>query len=147
MIRTDRVFGVVVILAALAYIASAYNLPQGSMFDKLGPKAFPIIVGAGALISAAFLVLRPDDEPDWPPVPTLLALAFATLVLVAYAYALKPMGFIVPTAIAAGVLSYQITPKPLSAVLVGIGLSVGLFVIFKYALGLSLFAFPRALMG
>ncbi|SPH23536.1 hypothetical protein DEA8626_02600 [Defluviimonas aquaemixtae] len=147
MIRTDRVFGVVVILAALAYIASAYNLPAGSMFDRLGPKAFPIIVGVGALICAGFMVLRPDEEPDWPPMSTILALAFATIILVGYAYALKPMGFIVPTAIAAGVLSYQITPRPVAAALVGVGLSVGLFVVFKYALGLSLFAFPRELMG
>ena len=147
MIRTDRIFGVVVILAALADIASAYNLPPGSMFDKLGPKAFPIIVAVGAIICASVMVFKPDAEPDWPPLSTLLSLAFATAVLIGYAYALKPMGFIVPTAIAAGVLSYQITPKPVAAVLVGIGLSVGLFVVFKYALGLSLFAFPRSFMG
>ena len=64
-----------------------------------------------------------------------------------YAYALKPLGFLMPTAIAAAVLSYQISPKPMPAVLTGLGLSVGLFVIFKYALGLSLFALPRSLMG
>ncbi|MGC1429614.1 MAG: tripartite tricarboxylate transporter TctB family protein [Albidovulum sp.] len=147
MIRTDRIFGVVVILGALAFIASAYNLPPGSLFDKLGPKAFPIIVGVGAILSAAVLFLRPDTEPNWPDLSVLVALGSATAVLVAYAYALKPMGFIVPTAIAAGVLSYQISPRPKYAVLVGIGLSVGLFVVFKYMLGLGLFAFPRALMG
>ncbi|MCB2135604.1 MAG: tripartite tricarboxylate transporter TctB family protein [Rhodobacteraceae bacterium] len=147
MIRTDRVFGLVVILVALTYIVSAYNLPAGNLFDKLGPKAFPTIIGVGMIVSAAFLVLRPDAEPDWPARPTLLALALATAVLVAYAYALKPMGFLVPTAIAAGVLSYQIAPNRRNAVLVGIGLSVGLFVVFKYALGLSLFAFPRSLAG
>lgn len=147
MIRTDRVFGLVVILVALAYIVSAHNLPPGNLFDKLGPKAFPTLIGIGMIICAAVLVLRPDGEPEWPSRPTLLALGFATAVLVAYAYALKPMGFLVPTAIAAGVLSYQITPHRKAAVLVGIGLSVGLFVIFKYALGLSLFAFPRSLTG
>ena len=145
--KTDRIFGVVVILGALAVIASAYNLPQGNMFDKLGPKAFPILIGIGLIISSGVLVLRPDPEPAWPDMKTLLSLAFATAVLVAYAYALKPMGFIVPTAIAAAVLSHQITPNPRMAPLIGIGLSVGLFVIFKYALGLSLFAFPRGLLG
>ena len=147
MTRTDRVFGLVVILVALTYIVSAHNLPPGNLFDKLGPKAFPTIIGIGMIICAAVLVLRPDAEPEWPTRPTLLALGFATAVLVAYAYALKPMGFLVPTAIAAGVLSYQITPHRRNAVLVGIGLSIGLFVIFKYALGLSLFAFPRSLTG
>lgn len=145
--KTDRIFGVVVILVALAFIVSAYNLPAGNIFDKLGPKAFPIIVGVGMILSAAMLVIRPDPEPDWPALPTLLALGLATAVLVGYAYALKPLGFLFPTAIAASVLSYQITPKRVPAMLTGLGLSVGLFVIFKYALGLSLFALPRSLMG
>ena len=145
--KTDRNFGVVMILCALAYIASSYNLPPGSMFDKLGPKAFPIIVAVGAILSATTMILRPDAEPDWPAIPTLLALAFASAVLVAYAYALKPFGFLVPTAIAAGVLSYQISPNARHAPIVGICLSVGLFIVFKYALGLNLLAFPRALMG
>lgn len=147
MIRTDRIVGAAVILVALAFIASAYNLPPGNIFDKLGPKAFPIIVGSGMIISAAVIVLRPDPEPDWPALPSLMSLALATLVLVGYAYALKPLGFLFPTAIAAAVLSYQISPRPVPAVLTGIGLSLGLFVIFKFALGLSLFALPRSLMG
>ncbi len=147
MIRTDRIFGVVVILVALAFIASAYNLPAGSIFDKLGPRAFPMIIGVGMALSATMLILRPDGEPDWPAGKTILALAFATVVLVGYALSLGSLGFLIPTAIAASVLSYQIRPTPLPAVLTGIGLSVGLFIIFKYALGLSLLAFPRSLMG
>ena len=60
--KTDRIFGVVVILVALAFIVSAYNLPAGNIFDKLGPKAFPIIVGIGMILSAAMLVIKPDPE-------------------------------------------------------------------------------------
>lgn len=147
MIRSDRILGVVVILVALAFIVSAYNLPAGNMFDKLGPKTFPIIVALGMIISAAVMVMKPDPETDWPDGRTLLSLGFAALVLLGYALSLKPLGFVLPTAVAAAVLSYQIRPAPLPAALTGIGLSVGLFVIFKYALGLGLFAFPRALMG
>lgn len=145
--KTDRIFGVVVILVALAFIVSAYNLPAGNIFDKLGPRAFPIIIGVGMVLSAAVLVIGPDPEPDWPALPTILALGLATAVLVGYAYALKPLGFLLPTAIAASILSYQITPKRVPAMLTGLGLSVGLFVIFRYALGLSLLALPRSLTG
>lgn len=147
MIRTDRIFGVVAILVALAYIASAMSLPPGSLFDALGPKVFPIIIGIGLILSAGAMVLRPDPEPAWPEPKTLLAIGFAAAVLVAYVYALKPMGFLVPTAIAAGVLSYQITPRPVAAALIGAGLALGLFVVFRYGLGLSLFAFPRSFAG
>ena len=72
-----------------------------------------------------------------------LALVGCTALLIAYAYALKPMGFLVPTAVAATIISYQIAPHPVRAVTYGVGISAGLFVLFKFALGLSLFAFPR----
>jgi putative tricarboxylic transport membrane protein len=147
MIRTDRILGVVVVIVALVFITSAYNLPQVNLFDKLGPKAFPMIVAVGMILSAAGLILRPDPEADWPATPSLVSIALATLVLIGYAYSLKPLGFLAPTAVAAAILSYQITPRPLPAILTGIGLSGGLFIIFKYALGLGLFAFPRGFFG
>ena len=50
---------------------------------------------------------------------------------------ITPLGFLLPTAIAAGIISYQISPKAIPAILSGIGLSFGLFVLFKYALGLG----------
>ncbi|WP_114283934.1 tripartite tricarboxylate transporter TctB family protein [Candidatus Halocynthiibacter alkanivorans] len=144
---SDRIFGLVMALLALAYIASAVQIQTSFLSDPVGPKAFPILIGVVAAISSIFMVLRPDEDPEWPAMKTLGALAVSVLVLVAYAYALKPLGFLLPTALAAGVLSYQISPRPKAAVLSGAGLSAGLFVIFKYALGLGLVALPAALAG
>ena len=89
----------------------------------------------------------PDEEPEWPGLATLGALLIAVVVLVGYAYALKPLGFLLPTAVTAAILSYQISPRPIPAILSGIGLSVGLFFIFKFALGLGLVALPHGLTG
>lgn len=144
---SDRIFGLVALFVALAYIASATQIETSFLVDPVGPKAFPIMVGAVAALSALVMVLRPDPDPAWPPARTWRSLALAVVVLVAYAYALKPMGFIVPTAIAAAILSYQISPRGLPAALSGAGLSVGLFILFKYALGLGLVAFPKGLVG
>ena len=144
---SDRIFGLVMALLALAYIASAVQIQTSFLSDPVGPKAFPILIGVVAAISSIFMVLRPDEDPEWPAMKTFGALAVSVLVLVAYAYALKPLGFLLPTALAAGVLSYQISPRPKAAVLSGAGLSAGLFVIFKYALGLGLVALPAALAG
>jgi len=144
---SDRVFGLVVAVAALAYIAAARDIQTSFLADPVGPKTFPTIIGAVAALASMFLVFRPDPEPEWPGLRTLVALAMAVGVLVLYAYSLKPMGFLLPTALASGLLSYQITPRPRRAVIAGICLSAGLFVIFKYALGLGLVAFPRAFAG
>lgn len=140
---SDRIFGLVSLFVALAYIASATQIQTSFLADPVGPKAFPMLVGAVAALSSLVLILRPDPDPDWPVGRTWLSLLIAVVVLVAYAYSLKPLGFLVPTAIAAGVLSYQLSPQPRAAALTGVGLSVGLFVLFRFALGLSLFAFPK----
>ena len=144
---SDRIFGLVMATVALAYISSATQIQTSFLSDPVGPKIFPIIIGAVCAISSMFMVLNPDPDPDWPTLRTLGVLVFAIAVLVAYAYALRPLGFLLPTAVAAGVLSYQISPKAVNAVLAGLGLSIGLFVLFKYALDLGLVPFPKSMMG
>jgi len=144
---SDRVFGLVVTLGALAYVASATQIQSSFLADPVGPRTFPVIIGSVAAFCGVMLVLRPDPDPEWPGMSTLLALAFAVVVLVGYAYTLRPLGFLIPTAIAAGILSFQIHPRAHTAVLAGLGLSLGLYFTFKYALGLGLVAFGRALVG
>lgn len=145
MLKSDRVFGLVVILGALAYIVSASQLQTSFLSDPMGSKTFPYMMGGIAVICGAVMLLKPDAEPDWPGPVSMIKIALSVLVMVAYAYALKPMGFLVPTALAAGVLSYLISPRAGPAVLTGLGLSGGLFLIFKYALGLGLVPFPKGL--
>lgn len=144
---SDRIFGLVVAVVALAYIAGATQIQTSFLSDPVGPKTFPIMIGTVAGIAAIFMVLKPDPEPDWPVLRTFGALFFAVVVLVLYAYALKPLGFLIPTAIAAGVLSYQIKPQVLKAALSGLGLSIGLYILFKFALDLGLVGFPKSWTG
>ena len=140
---SDRIFGLVAVMIALAYIASAFQIETSFLTDPVGPKSFPIIIGSVAAICGMFMVLKPDADPDWPALKTIGAIGVAVVVLVLYAYGLKPLGFIIPTAITAAVLSYQISPRPLPAMITGVGLSIGLFIIFIYALDLGLVAFPK----
>lgn len=142
---SDRIFGLVALFVALAYIASATQIQTSFLADPVGPRAFPILVGAVAALSALAMIVRPDPDPAWPTGRTWISLVVAVLVLVGYAYTLKPLGFIVPTAIAAGVLSYQLSPRPVAAAVTGVALAVGLFVLFRYALGLGLIPLPKGL--
>jgi len=144
---SDRIFGAVVTLVALAFIASATQIQTSFLADPVGPKTFPILVGAVAALCGILVALKPDEEPEWPGLRTLGALLIAIAILIAYAYALKPLGFLLPTAVTAAILSYQISPRPVHALLSGVGLSVGLFFIFKFALGLGLVALPHGLSG
>ncbi|MEO0386660.1 MAG: tripartite tricarboxylate transporter TctB family protein [Pseudomonadota bacterium] len=140
---SDRVFGLVVILVALAYMASALQIQTSFMSDPVGSKTFPLLIGAVSVLCGGVMVFKPDAEPDWPELRTLGSLALSVIVMVVYSMALKPLGFLIPTAITAAILSYQIARKPVFALLSGIGLAVVLFVIFRYALGLGLVPFPK----
>ena len=144
---SDRIFGLVAALVAFAYVVSATQIQSSFLADPVGPRVFPIIIGVVAALSAMFLVFRPDPNPEWPRARTFAALAFSVIVLVAYAYALKPLGFLLPTAVGAAILSYQISPRARFATITGISLSLGLYLIFRFALGLGLIAFPRWLTG
>jgi len=144
---SDRLTGLIVIIVALAFFAGATQLEAPFFADPLGPKAFPMLISSISLIAGMVMVLRPDDEPDWPGKATIVRLVIAIVILVFYAYGLKPLGFLASTAIAAAALSYQIKAQAMRSVIIGASLSCGLFVTFKFALGLSLFALPRWLTG
>ena len=99
---SDRVFGLVIVILALAYIASAYHLQTPFLSDPVGPKTFPYIVGGVIVISGLTVMFRPDEDPVWPGAMTFAKIGIAIVVMVAYAYALRPLGFLVPTAQAPG---------------------------------------------
>ncbi len=140
---SDRVFGLILFGVAGFFIYTATQIQTSLLSDPVGPKMFPIIVGSVAIVAAIVVMAFPDDEPDWPRPRSLGVIAIAIVVLGLYAYSVNPAGFLVPTAIASGAISYLIAPKPAQAVLAGLGVAIVLFFVFKFALGLSLRGFPR----
>ena len=104
-------------------------------------------MGAVALVCALAIVFRPDDEPGWPPLATFGRITIALVVLYGFAVALRPFGFLIPAAVASAAISYLISPRPVAAALCGVGLSIVLFAIFRFALGLSLAPFGRLFTG
>lgn len=145
---SDRIFGLVVCLVAVGYIAAAMQIQTSFLADPVGPKMFPILIGSVAALCGAIMIVRPEPDPVWPGFMTLVSLAVTVVVLIGYAYSLKPLGFLIPTAITAGILSFQIHSRVTTAILAGLGLSVGLYILFKYGLGLeTLRAVPKSWGG
>ncbi|WBU58083.1 tripartite tricarboxylate transporter TctB family protein [Paracoccus sediminicola] len=142
MIRGDRIFGAVMIVVALGYILSARAIQTSFMSDPVGPRLFPYMIAGVMIICSLVMILRPDPDAEWPAGPMVLQLGIALAVLVAYAYSIGPLGFIIPTAFASGVLSWQIGGRPLRAAITGIGLGIGLWVLFRLVLGLGLRGLP-----
>ena len=144
---SDRIFGSILIVLALALFVSATQLESPFFADPLGPKNFPFIVSGAALVCSLAMIIKPDKDPLWPNIKTLIKLFTALVILVLYAFSLKNFGFLLPTALASAALSYLIKPNVFRSSSTGIILSLSLFVIFKFGLGLSLFPFPKFLIG
>lgn len=144
---SDRIFGLVALCVALAFIASALQIQTSFLSDPVGSKTFPILIGAVAAIASLVLILRPDPDPEWPMSRTFGALAVAVTAMAAYAFMLKPLGFLIPTFIVTSILSYQIRPRAVPALITGVSVAAGLFVLFKFILGLSLIGLPKAIFG
>lgn len=135
---SDRIFGGIGLILAIFYGIQATLIEVAFMSDAVGPSVFPLIIATIMGLSSIYFLVKPDPEPDWPQAGRLAEIGFAILVLFAYAQLLPSLGFVIATIFAAGYLAWRLGSKPLEAVLVGIGTSVGIFVIFKLILGLSL---------
>lgn len=138
MKTSDRILGAVCLILGVAFIWGATLIETGFIVDPLGPKSFPIIIGAVLIIASLFVLLMPDPEPEWPVLARSLEVVAAIVVLIGYSLALEPLGFVISTAIAATLLSWRLGGTLPVAAASGVGISVGIFVIFHLILGLSL---------
>ena len=73
---SDRIFGLVVLMVALAYGASATQIQTSFLVDPVGPRMFPYLITGVAGICGFFLLVRPDPEPEWPGIRALARLGF-----------------------------------------------------------------------
>ena len=134
----DRLLGGFLLLLAAAFIAAATQIESQMIFDSLGPKAFPILIGVILAIACLYPLLRPDPEPEWPAAGRFLEIGVALAVMIAYALSLENWGFVIATAVASAVLSWRLGASLLMAVPTGIAISLGIYAVFHLILGLSL---------
>jgi putative tricarboxylic transport membrane protein len=144
---SDRILGLVLLVVAAGYTFAATQVQTSFLIDPVGPKTVPVLVGTLVMVCAALMILKPEPDPDWPEAQGFLRLGAATAVLVGYALSLKEFGFLIPTALASGVLAWQISPKTGWAAVTGLALSAGLYLLFRYGLGLGLRPWPGGLPG
>ncbi|MBV7396390.1 tripartite tricarboxylate transporter TctB family protein [Mameliella sediminis] len=135
---SDRIFGVVGMILAIGYVFAALAIEESFLSDAVGPKAFPMIIAGILGLSSLAIVLRPDAEPQWPALGRLVEVGAAVIVMILYAEMLSVAGFVIATAFAAAYLAWRLGSSPLESVAVGVGTSVGIYVIFHLVLGLSL---------
>lgn len=139
---SDRIFGGIGLVLAAFFIWNARLIELSFISDPLGPRTFPIIIGAMMGIASLVILVRPDPEPRWPAVGRLVEIGASIVLMIGYALLLPELGFVIVTAVAAAYLTWRLGTVPLWAVVTGVTTSLGIYVIFHLILGLSLASGP-----
>lgn len=135
---SDRILGGFGLILAAFYIWAATIIPESFMSDVVGPKTFPIIVGAIVAICSVVFIVRPDVEPAWPSFANFAEILFAVAVMVIYAQLLPKLGFVISTMFATAYLTWRLGSPVIGSLITGVATSVGIYVVFRLILGLSL---------
>jgi putative tricarboxylic transport membrane protein len=134
---SDRIAGLFFAALAVWYGLTASSFESG-FGDPLGPAMFPELVAVPFAIFSVFLILRPDPDPTWVTGTPLLRQAMTLVVLFGYGLSLERLGFPLATAIGSAMLCRLLGAAWLPAALAGIGMGLGLYLIFDPLLGLPL---------
>ncbi|HCX32160.1 MAG TPA: hypothetical protein DHV08_00485 [Rhodocyclaceae bacterium] len=135
---SDRLAALLLVVAAAAYGAAAWHLEVPFAYEPVGPRAFPLMIAALVALAAAALAAQPDPEPHWPS-PALLArsaLVVGTLAL--YAALFSALGFPLSTAAATLVLGRTFGAGWTKCAAGGLGLGLGLYLLFDRVLDVTL---------
>jgi len=135
---SDRLFGLAALLLAGLMTWGASVIEESFIQDPLGPKAFPWVIAAVLAITGIAMMLKPDDEPEWPARAKLLRIVWSVTAMVLYAELLPIVGFVVTTAAIAAFLSWQLGATVRQAAMGGVAISGGIYLVFHVVLGLSL---------
>lgn len=94
----DRTFASLVLVIAIAYTIIAFTVIKAPFqYDPLGPESWPRILGVLAAICAIRILMRPDVASMEVTTPTWIRLAGLVAMLLAYAWAFQPIGFVIAT--------------------------------------------------
>jgi putative tricarboxylic transport membrane protein len=155
--RREIVIGALVLLGGVAVIRASFDLPPGTATDPLGPRGFPLMLGAGlaacgvvlivaslrvaARIAAAPAVPTPDDEIRLPYSWRQMGGAVAATVV--YVFALVPLGALISSmGYALALLLLQGRPGRREAVATVVVFPLFVFLLIDTLLGVPLPAGP-----
>jgi putative tricarboxylic transport membrane protein len=141
-----RVSGLVVAGIGVAACILARSLPAQTGFG-LGPAFLPFWTGIVLAACGLWLCARPAAEPEvsWPGSRAFARAASGFLLLLLYALALQPLGYLISTAVFLVIAILLLEPvRPARAFMVGIACAAFLSLIFRVWLRVPL---PGGVLG
>lgn len=152
----QQLLGVGAAVAALGLFAlwRSFSIRQPKGYTVVGPRVVPWTVAGGLIVlGVAFVVHVALGRETWLEEQVAAGRATATArtpallvaTLIAYATLLRPVGYVVTTAVFLPLAAFLLgSRKPLRDLTVGIVMSVAVFVVFHRLLGIHL---PSGVLG
>ena len=140
-----RVSGLVVAGLGVAACILARSLPAQTGFG-LGPAFLPFWTGIVLAACGLWLCARPTPDPEvsWPTSRAFVRAASGFVLLLLYALALQPLGYLISTAVFLVIAILLLEPvRPTRALVVGVASAAFLFLIFRVWLRIP---FPGGLL-
>jgi putative tricarboxylic transport membrane protein len=141
----DQRLAVVLLASSAAYLTGAVRIGAiAGQYAAVGPRVFPMVVGIGLLVTAAWMALPTATPTQLPPVRWKAAAASAFAFL-AYIGALQVAGYVVATT-GFMVLESRLLGSRAWArdIIVSLAITAAVYGVFRLLLGLRL---PAGLLG
>lgn len=139
----DRWIALGLLVGVIFYAWEARTFKAGLVADPVGPRAFPLMLAMIMAGAAVFLAVRPTGErPLWPSSRVWWRVGLATVSLVAYAYLLEPVGYLIATTAVMVVLGLLFGARLGRTAAAAAALVLALYFLFGTGLGLYLPAWP-----
>ena len=135
---SDRIFAVLwlAFCAAVAWLAWRIDAPFS--YEPIGPRAFPLLLAGVMAASSAWLLAKPDREPDWPRGAARAKAAGLVVAFVAYALLFEWLGFPLATALVTVAIGRLFGGGWKAVVAGGAALGIGLWYFFDKLLDVTL---------
>jgi putative tricarboxylic transport membrane protein len=137
----DRAVALALIGLGLGVLVLAFQLPQATAADPVGPRGFPALLGLVVLACGVALAVLPQKAGDAEPRGALAPrpLLGAIALTAAYLAVLEPAGYLLATPpYLAALLLVQGGVKPRAMILTALGVPAVLYVLFAVAMRVPL---------
>jgi putative tricarboxylic transport membrane protein len=138
----DRLLGITLVLIAAGAALHAQGLEVPFAADPVGPRAFPTAVAI--VLGVCGLLILATPGPPWPRAERRLPGLAAVAIMVAYAVALVPLGFIPATVLLTAAIALAFGATAWQAALTGAVTAPALWLLLDRLLDLPL---PRGPLG
>lgn len=145
--KRDTVTGIVGLLGCAFFLSATQSIKEPAKLLEPGPRLLPYVAIALIAMSSAALIIkgymdRKKDEKPYFPKGGVLKVTKSFLLLVVYAVAMTFLGFLASTPFATFAFIYDLKGvskvKPVTAVIISVLVTAGLYAMFVYGFQVKL---------